>query len=195
MSQELEIEYKNLLTEKEYNTLLTHFQLDEDDFFTQENSYFDTTDYQLKEQGAALRIRIKENMAEITLKTPQDGHLLETNQSISINTAKRFIEEKSFIPTGLIAQTLHSLGIDSSTPIVLMAHLKTKRAEKVAGDELIVLDQSWYGEKMDYELEIEAKEATKGERAFSDLLKQFDIPKRKTKNKIQRAYEALQEGK
>ena len=48
MSEEIEIEFKNLLTEKEYQTLLYSFNATENELFTQINSYFDTPDWDLK---------------------------------------------------------------------------------------------------------------------------------------------------
>ena len=40
----IEIEFKNLLTQKEYQTLLYSFNATENKLFTQINSYFDTPD-------------------------------------------------------------------------------------------------------------------------------------------------------
>lgn len=59
MVQELEIEFKNLLTKEEFHRLADFFQLTEKDFAEQENYYFDTKYFALKKHGAALRIRKK----------------------------------------------------------------------------------------------------------------------------------------
>lgn len=188
MSQELEIEFKNLLTKSEYTQLVTHFGINEEDFFTQENSYFDTKSYQLKEASSALRIRIKEESAEITLKTPEGEHLLETNQEISVAQAKEMIETGSFQPQGKIQEVMQRLNI--TEPVYLHTHLKTKRAEKQIENELLVLDQSWYANEMDFELEVETTDAAQGKVFFDDILARFSIPKRDTPNKIQRAFSA-----
>lgn len=188
MNQELEIEFKNLLTESEYSTLLTYFNFAENNFFTQENYYFDTPDFQLKEKSAALRIRMKDAHAEITLKTPQGDHLLETNQTISIEEAEKMIKNKTFVLPDVIQQTLVEINISSSS-VHLHTTLKTKRAEKKVERELVVLDQSWYGDQTDYELEVETDDPERGERFFLSVLKQFSIPKRETPNKIQRAFD------
>lgn len=57
MAQEIEIEFKNLLTKNEFEKLTQAYQLDNEDFVLQENHYFDTKSFALKHKGAALRIR------------------------------------------------------------------------------------------------------------------------------------------
>lgn len=42
MSQNLEIEFKNMLTKAEYERILHEFHIGQDDIFTQENLYFDS---------------------------------------------------------------------------------------------------------------------------------------------------------
>ena len=69
MSQNIEIEFKNMLTEDEFHKFLTHFQITSTDFFKQENHYFDTKDFALKEHGCALRIREKKDRFEMTLNS------------------------------------------------------------------------------------------------------------------------------
>lgn len=191
MNQELEIEYKNLLSKEEYTTLLNHFTFSKDDFFVQENYYFDTEDFQLKRHHAALRIRLKEQAAELTLKTPQSGHLLVTNQKMSSDEANELIKKKMFHMNDTLKTVLQDFGVDVTKPVLLCVHSTTKRAEKQTGRELVVLDQSWYNGKMDYELEIESDDTASGKSFFLRLLHQFNIPKRPTPNKIQRAFQTL----
>ncbi|EUJ26736.1 hypothetical protein PCORN_14524 [Listeria cornellensis FSL F6-0969] len=83
MSQELEIEFKNMLTASEYDLLMNEFRLEEADFFTQTNYYFDTADFQLKERLAALRIRKRELHYELTLKNTRTNRFIgnDTNPS------------------------------------------------------------------------------------------------------------------
>lgn len=193
MSQELEIEFKNLLSKKEYEQLVDHFELTKKDFFIQENSYFDTHYFHLKKHNSALRIRLKKNFAELTLKTPHQNHMLETTNILSLKDAKELIAAKSFIPKGEIATNLEKIGLESNTPVYLIADLKTKRAEKIIKDEfLVVLDQSWYADTVDYELEVEVSDEDRGNVFFLDILEYFSIPKRETKNKIQRAVDSLE---
>ena len=85
MSENLEIEYKNLVTEEEFSKIQQHFNIDDSDFSMQENDYFDTNDFALKQQGSALRVRKKSGTFEFTLKEPRKIGLLETNEFISEN--------------------------------------------------------------------------------------------------------------
>ena len=59
MKQEIEIEFKNIITQEEFKQLLYTFSIKDEDFITQENHYFDTETFSLKNNGCALRIRKK----------------------------------------------------------------------------------------------------------------------------------------
>ena len=50
MSTNLEIEFKNMLSESEYQQLLNQFSIDEEQIWTQKNVYFDTKAFDLKRQ-------------------------------------------------------------------------------------------------------------------------------------------------
>ena len=50
MSEMLEIEYKSMLTQQEYNQLIQYYQLKSEDFTVQTNIYFDTPDGQLAQK-------------------------------------------------------------------------------------------------------------------------------------------------
>ncbi|WP_225744363.1 CYTH domain-containing protein [Marinilactibacillus sp. Marseille-P9653] len=192
MSQNVEIEYKNLLTELEYEKLIKAFEINKAESFTQENIYFDSKEMVLKENQLALRIRIKDDVAEMTLKSPHEGHLLETNESLTIERARALVEKTVIYPTGQIADLLASYGIDSMTPLYIIAQLRTQRLEKKVHSCLIVLDKSWYGDQIDYELEIESTTSTEGKQFIKNLLTQYDIPERDTPNKISRAVQDQQ---
>ena len=61
MATNLEIEFKNMLTETEYDRLIQTFNIQEEQIWLQKNVYFDTKSHDLKQKGAALRIRVKNN--------------------------------------------------------------------------------------------------------------------------------------
>ena len=61
MSTNLEIEFKNMLDESEYQELLKCFSIQEEQIWTQKNVYFDTHSFDLKKNQAARRVRIKNN--------------------------------------------------------------------------------------------------------------------------------------
>ncbi len=48
MSEEIEIEFKSMLSQIEYEKLLRYYNITDDQFVIQTNLYFDTADFQLK---------------------------------------------------------------------------------------------------------------------------------------------------
>ena len=88
LSQNLEIEFKNMLTKEEYESVIKTFHIHESSIYTQENHYFDTADFDLKEKSSALRIRQKDGKFEMTLKQPCKEGLLETNQALTPGVLK-----------------------------------------------------------------------------------------------------------
>ncbi|ADP31641.1 CYTH domain-containing protein [Bacillus atrophaeus] len=184
MAQEIEIEFKNLLTKNEFEKLTQAYQLDNEDFVLQENHYFDTKSFALKHKGAALRIRKKNGRYVLTLKEPAAVGLLETHQALT--EVPEF--EKFIVPAGPVQDQLVQLEVDCEA-IRYFGSLATNRAEKESEKGLIVLDHSRYLNKEDFELEFEAADWDEGKLAFEKLLQQFSIPQRETKNKIFRFYE------
>jgi uncharacterized protein YjbK len=187
MSQNIEIEFKNLLTKDEYERLLREFNIVNQQIFSQENHYFDSAEFALKALGSALRLRKKPNGWEMTLKQPADVGLLETNQDITEQDALLAIQYNK-LPDGKIQQLLEDSGIPYSK-LEYFGSLKTKRVEVEYHKGLLVLDHSIYLNKQDYELEFEANDEQHGRESFLLLLKQYSIPVRQTKNKIMRFYE------
>ena len=186
MSREVEIEFKSMLTKEEYDQLLKEYGGDTPSLWKQENFYADTQDFALKEQGSALRIRRLPNKNECTLKTPYGEHLLETTFLLSNDDADRMIKQNRLDLSQEILNELTKMAIDPSH-LRFFADLSTIRFEKKEGNQLVVLDKSFYSGTVDYELEVEAVEAKEGRAFFEQLLKEHGIPYRKAKNKIKRA--------
>jgi uncharacterized protein YjbK len=186
MTQNIEIEFKNMLTKMEYEGLLKYFNLDQNQIFTQENHYFDTPDFALKSKGTALRIRKKDRNFEMTLKQPAAVGLLETNQIINEEEASMAIHNNR-LPTGIIQGLIEKYEIPISN-IEYFGVLVTERVEFEYQNGLLVLDHSIYLSTEDYELEYEVENYQTGEKFFLELLNQLKIPKRSTENKIRRFY-------
>ena len=185
MSTNLEIEFKNMLSESEYEQLLNHFSISEEQIWTQKNVYFDTKAFDLKRQKAALRVRIKNNTYELTLKTQAEVGLLETNQIITKADYKTLKHDHCLVH-GPVYEALMELGINLND-LRVITDLTTKRAEVNYKDGLLVLDKSFYGEVIDFELEYEVKDYDKGLNIFNELLAKHNIPTRPAQNKIKRA--------
>lgn len=186
MTQNIEIEFKNILTKNEYERLLRFFKVDKNQIFKQENHYFDTPNFSLKSKETALRIRKKGFNYEMTLKQPATVGLLETNQTISEDDAQLAIRTGK-LPTGIIQRLIEESEVPYST-IEYFGSLITERVEFEYQQGLLVLDHSIYLDTEDYELEYEVENYQNGEKLFIELLEQFKIPTRLTENKIRRFY-------
>lgn len=190
MSEELEIEFKNLLTETEYLSLLHSLGAKQSDFFTQENYYFDTPTETLKTLNAGLRIRILPFAAELTLKTPYGLHLLETTDNLTLAEASHHITNHTIKADGAVGTKLSELGVGVND-LYCFGSLKTVRFEKKVPEGLIVLDKSSYVGKTDYELEYEAPDHESGIAFFNAFLTKNHLSRRIGKNKIARMKDAL----
>lgn len=190
MEQELEIEFKNILTKDEYDALYSDFKQDKSSEFSQRNVYFDTPSFDLRKRGCALRIRLKKEEAEMTLKTPFEGHHKELNLPLSLDEAHLLTIQGAFQLPQPIVKILESDEPFPSRSVIKLAELTTTRLETVKDDTLIVLDKSSYSGTIDYELEVEAASEERGLKVFESILENYTIPKRKTENKIARAFNA-----
>lgn len=193
MSQEIEIEFKTLLTAADYQNLLTQYAASETDFFLQTNVYYDTPDFSLKRKSMGLRIRLFEKYGELTLKSPLPNNqmgLLETTDRLTLAEAEAFVETETILTTGDVADFLIKMGIELGQ-LSVQANLTTKRWEHPLSEAiLLVLDESWYHGQHDYELEMEVQEANIGQDFFTHFLAKHNIPLLKGTNKIQRAIAA-----
>src|SRR5690625_3099304 len=82
MAQEIEIEYKVLLTKKEFEKIASSLPFSANSV-TQVNHYFETNQFNFKKQQSALRIREKNNKYTLTLKQPHEEGILETHDQLT----------------------------------------------------------------------------------------------------------------
>ncbi|MDZ5470363.1 CYTH domain-containing protein [Bacillus sp. 31A1R] len=188
MSQQIEIEFKNLLTKEEFNRLKAYFHIEDSMFRKQVNHYFDTPTFILKDNKCALRIREKNDTFEMTLKEPLNEGILETNQVISKEEAEAMISNGTLVD-GPIKSQLMKIDLDFSG-LTYFGTLTTERVEFEYKDGLLVLDYSYYLNQHDYELEYEVNQYDLGQEIYVKLLQDQNIPIRKTLNKVRRFYEA-----
>lgn len=189
MSEEIEIEFKNMLTEEEYQRLMNEF-VDKQtsncsSLFKQTNYYFDTLQFDLKKQLCALRIRYKNGKYMLTLKEPHEKGLLETNQRLSEQAAKQALINCSF-PSGAVTEKLKKRLKDAFASLTYLGELHTERTEIKIDEGILVFDKNKYLNHIDFELEFECSNWEKGKVFFYHFLNEYNIPKRKTPNKILR---------
>src|SRR5690625_4831450 len=80
-AQEIEIEYKVLLSKTQYERLAKNLPFPA--AMTQVNYYFETDQFDLKTNGSALRIRKKNGNYVLTLKEPHEEGILETHDKLT----------------------------------------------------------------------------------------------------------------
>ena len=191
MSQQLEIEFKNLLTKQQYENLLQTFQIPNDAIQTQTNHYFDTPTSALKNIMSGLRIRQIRNYYECTLKEKSAEHThLETTDQLTAEQAEQMLHGKGFFAPEVAKRlSFHNIPLNE---LALFGSLTTDRVEIPYKDGLLVFDHSYYLQCDDYEVEYETNDAKKGNEIFDEFLRQHTIKKQKTDKKIARFMKALQ---
>lgn len=190
MTQEIEMESKNLLTKKEYIRLLHFFSVDDHNKTKQRNYYFETEDFQLKENGSALRIREKQNQWMLTLKQPYQDGLLETHHPLSKEQVDQWLQGNP-CPAPTIDAQLKDFGVERSA-LEYGGSLETERIEIPYKNTTVVLDFSRYNGLTDYELEVEANSLSLSQEVMEELLTSLEIKQKTTPNKIERFYQSLQ---
>ncbi|WP_062104405.1 CYTH domain-containing protein [Bacillus niameyensis] len=188
MAKTTEIEFKNLLTKKEFNLLLRTFNVSSHHFFTQVNHYFDTKDFKFKKMNSALRIRELPNSFEMTLKRAGHRGSLEINQQLEKSEVDAILINP-YIPDGEIKNAIHELGL-KDIELGYFGSLTTHRAEVEYKNGQLVFDHSLYLDQEDYEVEYEAANWNEGSTIFRQFLEIYKIEVKMTDTKIGRMYKA-----
>lgn len=186
---EIEKEFKNLLTKEQYEAIAGDYQSVFTKDITQTNSYYDYEGL-LQQHKMALRIRIVEGKetGEITLKIPQSSlEVLEYTEVLPVDILNAYNHDKQFaLPTSL-QETLENKGITLQT-VNQTALLTTHRLEgALSENEWLVLDESHYNGKVDYEMEMEVRSLELGEPVFLGILAKYNIERCQAESKIKRA--------
>jgi len=190
MSQQIEIEFKNVLTKEQYEQLLKTFNIQQTQIHLQANHYFDTPEHHLKTLFSGLRIRQIDNYYECTLKEKSAEHEhLETTDVLDKQQALAMLNNKGFFAPS-VEQRLTHLQIDNSK-LRVFGSLETKRVELEYKGGTLVLDHSFYLQHEDYEVEYETNDVKQGYEIFSAFLKEHNIPVKPADKKIARFMKAL----
>ena len=186
---EIEKEFKNLLTKAQYEAIADDYQSVFTKDVTQTNSYYDYEGL-LQQHKMALRIRIVEGKetGEITLKIPQSSlEVLEYTEVLPVDILNAYNHDKQFtLPTSL-QEALENKGVTLQT-VNQTALLTTHRLEgALSENEWLVLDESHYNGKIDFEMEMEVRSLELGEPVFLGILEKYKIERRQAESKIKRA--------
>ena len=177
MYKNKEIEFKTLINEEQYNSLLKEFEL-ENNIFEQKNHYFDTPDTKLLSEQTVLRIREKGSNYKLTKKTRAEVGADETHIFICQAKANELIKN----------------GFDASIiglPYFVnkIAELTTYRASAPYKEGTIFFDKSVYYGHVDYEIEYEVDDVKQGKHDFKEFLKSHTIKFQESIRKSKRAFD------
>ena len=180
-----EIEFKQLLSQSQYQSIYNKY-FPEMQPFSQTNYYIDTEQFDLRSHKSALRIRVKDDYYEMTLKIPAEVGLMEYNFETHVIPELN----KELVANDLpleITEQLNKMNVDVNQLVILGA-LTTSRLEKEVQCNLLVLDKSDYLNYQDYELEYEVEDYDDGLIQFKMILEAFDIKHETPENKVQRFF-------
>ena len=190
---QVEREFKNLLTKSQYHSLLENFKSLLTKEITQTNSYYDW-DGILQSHKMALRIRIVKgkSIGEITLKIPQSSlEVLEFTHEMPVEMLLKYNEQKQFSLPLSIKEALESNGVFIEK-VKQISLLTTHRFEgPLSNNEWLVLDESYYNGKVDYEMEMEVQNLSLGEEVFLQILQKYQIQREQAESKIKRALSSI----
>lgn len=181
MINNLEIEYKILLNENQFNTLSALYP--NKTFIKQVNTYYDTKNHDLRKNKCAMRIREKEGKFLITLKTPASVGHHEYECYVNENSPEIFNQSE----IRLVLDALHI-----SNEFIELASCTTYRAVCVLDKAELCFDYNEYNGICDYEIEYEQTEDHDGMTEFNKILSKIGLVYEKNcDTKIKRALQSL----
>lgn len=171
MNINLEIEYKCLINQEQYQMILNQYFLNTTPV-TQTNEYFVDTHHYLSQHLYSLRVRHLNNTLEFTLKKPEGFSKIEMNEMLSIQEYQRLINHQMI--DSEILNEIKKIGVELDD-LTIETSLTTTRYEiKYLGGNLC-LDKSTYSNITDYEIEYEALNEKEGLEIFQNLLRPLNI--------------------
>lgn len=185
--EQLEIEFKILLTETIYKQMLVDFKEMIIKQYQQTNYYL--MHPKLDELQYMLRIRQKDDGYELTLKRKAPIGNIETNIAIDQQTKDTILSGQEV--DNEIFTLLKEVGIQTSS---LDSHysLTTYRSDIEVPQGTISIDYNQYNGCKDYELEFEVHDYQEGKQAFLNLLKPYSLTYQKNcDSKIKRLKQTL----
>ena len=170
MQQNLEIEFKAMITKAIYDQMHQDLKNLSIHTYTQTNHYL--THPILDQQKSMLRVRIFENRAELTLKQRFKNGNLETNLDLDLDTANKIIDGN--FESNQIFELLKKEGIDYHD-LKQQFSLKTIRSDIKLPHGMLSIDQNHYCDTTDFEVEYEIENQDEAIEYFKQLLDKYNI--------------------
>lgn len=188
MTQEIEIEFKHLLTKDQFEDIRKSRPFSTEPI-VQVNYYFETNNQALIHRKCALRIREKNETFTATFKEPHPKGILETHDVLSAEEVNNWITHQVAFTTNVGKRLReHNVPLEA---IHYIGALTTERYTYKTNNLLYVLDRSTYGDITDYELEIEAENFADGDFAHKHMIEQYKLPDIEPITKIERFLNAV----
>lgn len=185
MNKSVEIEFKSMLTEQEYNRLMEKFHGNRTDLQT--NHYFDTPRFSLKAASCSLRVRERDGL-ELTLKRKKGYSIQESTIEITQEQFESF-KNTGVLPSEEAQQEIQRIiGEQKLNNFLSLSTLRMYLPYKTG---ILFIDKSMYFDQVDYELEYEAKSYYQGRKEFVEIINELGIQYKKADKKIRRAYNAF----
>lgn len=142
------------------------------------NFYYDTKELFLTKNHIVLRIRdINNKTYELTLKVKGHKGDIEINHPLSLDEVNK-LKNNFKVENKAILKELEKYDFDLSQ-LELIVDLKTNRIEIDFPDYLLVIDENFYRNKVDYNLEVESSSKEKAEKYLLDICNKFNIEYKK----------------
>lgn len=183
--EHLEIEFKILIDKDTYLKIISDYNSNKS--YKQTNYYLFHP--KLKEKKYALRIREKDNNYELTLKIPDELGLKEINLIIDND-----IKDKIFNKEDIDNEIFNILKKDKIylKDMNLDYSLTTIRHDIYLDEGVLSLDENYYLDCIDYELEFEVNDYNLGLNRFYELIKPYNLDyKVNCKSKIKRLLDKI----
>lgn len=165
MKNEIEKEYKILLSEFQFNKLCSLYKNLK--FVEQTNTYFDTPQYNIRDMHGAMRLRQKDGVIIFTLKMHTNSGLMEHEGIVPFNNISVF--DLPDVKKVLDIYQIHG-------PFLKTTICVTKRAVVITEEAELCFDinifQNGY---IDYEVEYEYKKSHNGLKVFNRILSQIGL--------------------
>ena len=190
MSNAIEIEAKALVKEEDYAILKKAYEAFPS--YRQTNYYIDNPSRELAKEGIALRVREKNGIYEMTLKTPLSHGLLEKNEALTKDQFHAFKNDGVFPKCDLV-RFLTMLGFDVES-LKILTFLTTERIDVETNDGLLSIDKNEYSGITDYEIEFEYNNMEGAKHILKSILAQNGVYAPFSKaTKVHRAMAAIKQ--
>ncbi len=186
MIKECEKEKKSLLNKEDFLKIKEYLKKNYKSMeIIIEDTYFDTNKRYFKKNNSIMRLRKENEKKYLNYKEKQkDGSSIEEKLILDDKMYKEFIG-------GTYKKYLEKFSLDLEIEVI--ASYKILRTKFKIGENVIDLDNTKFSKSEDYEIEVESTNLKKAKDILLEILKENEIPYRKSSPKIARFFDEKEE--